>query len=285
MNDRKKVLLVGCGDIGAVLGEYLANNNFDVTGLRRTPVEDAPFKMLAVDLFAPDTLSQLDNDYDFIVYTATPSQMTAQAYEAIYVQGLQNLMAAIAPPKERLLLVSSSGVYHQSKGEWVDEQSATQPQRFTGEVLLRSEQLALETWPNTTVVRFSGIYGPGRFRLINKVQQGCRVTETPPKYTNRIHRDDCAGLLAFMIEQQLQGVALDSIYIGSDHDPATEAEVLDYIASLLGLPAPERETVGNEPVNQNKRCSNQKVLDLGYRFKFPTYKEGYRELVDSLPKS
>lgn len=278
-----KVLLVGCGDIGTYLGQQLTAQGHEVTGVRRTPPADAPFNMVSADLLKPESLAALKGDYDFVVYTATPSESTPEAYDATYVQGLQHLMNAIAPPKERLLLVSSTGVYHQSKGEWVDETSDTAPARFSGKTLLKSEALALQQWPNTTVVRFSGIYGPGRVRLIKKVQQGCEVLDNPPVYTNRIHRDDCAGVLSFLMTKQQEGVVLNSVYIGTDHEPATNKEVLDFVASELNLPLPVRTQPEDvAAVKQNKRCKNQSLIDLGYQFKYPSYKEGYGEMIAAL---
>ena len=265
------------------LGRQLTDQGYDVTGLRRTPPIDAPFKMLSVDLLQRESLKVLDSDYDFIVYTATPSEATPEGYDAIYVQGLENLMAVLSPPKERLFLVSSTGVYHQTKGEWVDESSETSPTRFSGKTLLKSEQRAFGAWPNTTVVRFSGIYGPGRLRLIKKLKEGGTVIDNPPVYTNRIHRDDCAGLLAFLMGKQLNGTKLGSIYIGTDNEPATNADVLDFIAKELGAPLMNREHVEDtQSVKQNKRCRNQKIISLGYEFKYPSYRDGYRQIIKTL---
>lgn len=276
---KKTVLLAGCGDIGLGLGQQLTGLGFSVTGLKRSPHQNAGFAIVQGDLLAPKTLDVLADSYDFIVYTATPSEMTSQAYENIYVKGLNHLLA-VTQPRECLLLVSSTGVYHQSKGEWVNESSQTSPTRFSGQWLLKGEQLAFSQCANTTVVRFAGIYGPGRLRLINKVQRGCSVVESPPKYTNRIHRDDCVGMLQFLIEQQLAGKPLASIYIGADHSAAPEHEVLDFIALQLGLSLPVRESVKDpQSVNQNKRCSNERILKLGYQFQYPSYKEGYRQVL------
>ncbi|MCG8672662.1 MAG: SDR family oxidoreductase [Pseudomonadales bacterium] len=278
MTQSKSVLLVGCGDIGLQLGEVLTQQGFSVHGLRRNPPAQGPFEFVKADLLDPLSLECIQDTYDFIVYTATPSKSTPEAYEAIYVQGLKNLMAAVDQPRERFFLVSSTGVYHQTLGEWVDESSATEPVRFSGQTLLKAEQLASAGWSNTTVVRFAGIYGPGRLRLVKKIQQGCTVVETPPKYTNRIHRDDCAGLLQFLMAQVLAGENIESIYTGVDSDPGSEAEVLDFIATQLQLPIPAREEAPSN-MSQNKRCCNDLIVNAGYRFKFPSYKEGYLDIL------
>ena len=274
----KSVLLVGCGDIGLQLGETLSQHGFLVRGLRRHPPAQSPFEFIQADLLDPPSLQSIQDVYDFIVYTATPSQSTPEAYEQTYVQGLRNLMAAVAKPRERFLLVSSTGVYQQSCGEWIDESSETKPTRFSGQTLLKAEQLAAAGWSNTTVIRFAGRYGPGRLRLVKKIQQGCSVVEAPPKYTNRIHRDDCAGLLHFLMAQVLAGEDVEPIYVGVDNDPASEAEVLDFIASQLQVALPVRE-MAPPNMSQNKRCRNDLVVKAGYEFKYPSYKEGYLDIM------
>ena len=276
----KKVLLAGCGELGFYLGCLLQEHGFDVTGLKRTPVEEPPFPLVYADLMDLNSLSVLAPQYDFIVYTATPDSVTPEGYQAAYVAGLGNLLNATATPREKLLLVSSTGVYGQSAGEWVNEESATNPKRFSGKILLESERLARELCPATTVVRFSGIYGPGRLRNVRKVRQGNSVIENPPQYTNRIHCDDCVGVLAFLIAEQLNGVALAPVYLASDCDPAPEHEVLDFIAETLKLAKPPRE-VPDDPDTAplNKRCSNEQLLRLGYEFHFPSFKEGYLQVM------
>lgn len=275
----KKILLAGCGDLGLVLGQQLQQQGFAVTGLKRSPLSQAPFPIINADLLAPESLQVLNDEFDFIVYSATPGDRTPQAYKATYIEGLNNLMAATAQPKESFLLVSSTGVYGQSHGEWIDETSPAEPSRFSGEILLESEHLATATWANTIVVRFAGIYGPGRLRLVHKVQQREPVVESPPKYTNRIYRDDCVGMLAFLIAEKLQGTSLQSLYLGCDNAPVPDYDVLDFIADQLGQPKLPRHAKPGNTVNQNKRCSNQRIRDLGYRFNMPSYREGYRAIL------
>lgn len=280
-----RVLLAGCGRLGMALGAALSQPEnafrYQVTGLKRSPA-DAEFTVINADLLQPQSLQAMDDEpFDYVVYTATPSERSDAGYEAAYVTGLRNLMAAIPPPRQRLLLVSSTGVYHQDQGEWVDEDSPTQPQRFSGTRLLEGEQLALATWPNTTVIRFAGIYGPERWWLLRRVLDNPVVNEQHPKYTNRIHLKDCVGVLHFLLERHLSGQALDSIYIGCDDDPAPEFAVLDFIAEAMNAERPLRDkgATGDDVIKQNKRCRNRRLKALGYEFNYPTYREGYREIV------
>ena len=276
----KTVLLAGCGDIGLHLGTRLKAQGYKVTGLKRSPLADAPFDMLYADLLKPDTLTALAPRYDFVVYTATPGSMTPEAYEDAYVNGLANLMAATAAPAYHCFLVSSTGVYGQCAGEWVDETSVTEPTRFSGKILLQSEQQVQQTWPGSVVVRFAGIYGPGRLRLIRKVESGEPLVTEPPRYTNRIFREDCVNLLAFLMDKSQQGEPLDSVYLGCDDAPGADVEVLDFIADRMGVEhLPRKADENSGETSQNKRCSNARIRALGYEFLYPTYREGYERIL------
>src|SRR5690606_24982960 len=102
-------------------------------------------------------------------------------------------------PVRRVLFASSTAVYGQDDGSWVDETSPTEPRRFTGRCLLEAEALLAGSGLGFSNVRFAGIYGPGRGRLLSQVLDGSAVFGSEPHITNRIHRDDCAGFLQHLI--------------------------------------------------------------------------------------
>jgi len=145
----------------------------------------------------------------------------------------------------------------------VDEDSATEPAGFSGRRLLEGEQAAREGPCPAIAVRFGGIYGPGRLRLLRKVLDGAPCTEKPPVYTNRIHRDDCAGVLAHLAWLE----SPEAAYLAVDGAPAPECEVMTWLAERLGVPAPQRLTSGGRtPARGNKRCRNARLLASGYGF-------------------
>src|SRR5690606_16652828 len=98
-------------------------------------------------------------------------------------------------------------------------------------------------------------------------------------YTNRIHADDCAGTLAHLIEKNLHGDALESVYIATDSRPAAMAEVVSWLAMQLKVDqaifAPDQ--IDNE--RGNKRCSNKRLLESGYSLRYPDYQHGYSNLL------
>lgn len=274
-----KILIAGCGDVGSALGLMLVEDGHRVYALRRS-VNALPssFDAIAADLSDASSLRALPA-VDHVYYTAAADGRDEAAYERAYVAGVRNLLQSLEDsrhPVRRVFFVSSTGVYGQDAGEWVDEQSATEPTRFTGRRLLDGEDACLAATVPATVVRFGGIYGPGRTRLIDRVKSGAVCVEDPPQFTNRIHRDDCAGVLRHLLSLK----APQAVYAGVDCEPAAKCEVLDWLARRLGAPAPKRRA--DPSAGRGKRVSNARLLESGYKFSYPTYREGYDQVIASL---
>lgn len=274
------ILIAGCGDVGTALGLELAADGHRVFALRRTvsALPDA-FTPVAADLTSPATLRGLPR-VDYLYYTAAADGRDDAAYERAYVIGLRNILRALSAQKPRhVFYVSSTSVYGQRSGEWVDEDSETRPSRFSGERVLQGErELAGRRPCAATVVRFGGIYGPGRTRLIDQVRAGASCVEDPPVFTNRIHRDDCAGILRHLLTLSPPAER----YLGVDCDPAAQCTVMEWLASRLGAPVPRRERFDGQ-TNQGKRCSNARLIESGYAFRYPSFREGYARLIEEMP--
>ncbi|MGY6555555.1 MAG: SDR family oxidoreductase [Wenzhouxiangella sp.] len=271
----KKLLIAGCGDLGTRLAARLAPKSWAVHGLRRR-VENLPpaVRPVAADLLDPATLSAAAGSWDAVIYQATPGERSPEAYRATYLTGLNNLLAVVEA--RRLIFVSSTAVYGQDLGEWVDEDSPTQPQGFSGQLLLAAEQLAHTH--GGIVVRFSGIYGPGRDYLIRALKTGrARCRRDPPQWTNRIHADDCAAVLAHLLDLN----SPRSVYCASDNQPAPRCVVLGWLADQLGLPAPLPEA---EAAGQGKRVANRRLTSSGFTFQYPDFQTGYRTLLSCPPR-
>jgi nucleoside-diphosphate-sugar epimerase len=172
-------------------------------------------------------------------------------------------------PLQRFLFTSSTAVYGQSRGEWVDESSATEPLGFNGRILLEAEEIVRETPATGINVRLSGIYGPGRTRLLQKIWNG--EATTAESWTNRIHVEDCAGALQHLMRLGNP----EAVYLGSDDEPVTTRVVTTWLSAELGVPAPPF----GQTERLNKRCRNARLREAGYRFTYPTYREGYRPIV------
>jgi len=286
-----RVLIAGCGDLGTRLGLLLAAEGHEVWGARRQ-VRKLPDALhgLAVDLGDRESLSRLPKALDLVVYTAAADQSTEEAYRRAYVDGLRNVLTAVGSGPERILFVSSTSVYGQREGEWVDEASPTEPNGFRGRLILEGEKLLAAQDSSTMVVRFAGIYGPGRTRLIDSVRSGTAVCfDDPPLYTNRIHVEDCAGVLRHLALAETTPGASHGAVLGVDHEPAADGEVKRWLARQLGVPEPPSLKPFSEPgeaagprSRASKRCTNRLLLASGYRFLFPDFRAGYSAVLKEL---
>ncbi|ANG61051.1 NAD(P)-dependent oxidoreductase [Marinobacterium aestuarii] len=278
---KQQILIAGCGDVGSTLGLALTAAGHKVFGLRRTINQlPAGIQGIAGDLTNPASLGGQLPACNILVYCAAASNHDEPGYRAAYVEGLANVLAALPQPPGLLLFTSSSGVYHQADGSTVDEQSPTEPDRFSGQIMLQAEQLALSCGIKASVVRFSGIYGPGRNHLINQVRSGLGAPALPEYYSNRIHRDDCAGVLQHLIGLHLQGETLAPIYLASDDTPATLHEVSQWLATALGVTIHTTKALRR---GGSKRCCNTLLRSTGYDFIYPDFRAGYRAMLQQRP--
>jgi nucleoside-diphosphate-sugar epimerase len=273
-----KILIVGCGAIGSELAGVLSAQGHDVTGLKRRPPLSvpSPIRYFAADISSSVGLSGLDSDFTQAFFIVSPDGRDEQSYRAVYETGLDNLLARL--PQTPWLMVSSTSVYGQCQGEWVDEDSAAEPAHITGRLIRQAEQKLTALSPANIVVRFSGIYGPGRESLLRLAMQAPATQQTPPYFTNRIHQQDCVAVLSFLLEQRLAGKALAQCYLASDDDPAPMWEVMTWLADRLYCPPPVVKAVEAD-TGMNKRCRNARLKALGYRFRYPSYQDGYLQLI------
>jgi len=281
-----RVLIAGCGYVGRALAAALVADGHAVWGLSRRPaILPDGVQPIAADLCAPETLTDLPPDLDAVAFLAAPGGSDDDRYRRTYVEGLANLLRAAGAAGRapaRAFFVSSTAVYAQDDGAWVDEDSATEPTHFSGRRLLEAEAVLRDGAPVTCAIRLGGIYGPGRTRLIESVRAGRAVYRTaPPQYTNRIHRDDCAGVLRHLLAVPDPA----DVYLGVDCEPARDRDVQRLIAAELKAPTP-RGAAADDPALRtargNKRCRNDRLLASGYAFRYPTYREGDRAVIRGL---
>lgn len=279
-----RILIVGCGDIGIPLARLLVDQGASVWGLRRQPEVLPDFiHPLAADVTQPQSLAVLDDQaFDYVVTTLTPAGFSEAGYRTIFESGIDNLLARLQqqPTVKRILHVSSTSVYHQSEGEWVDENSPTEPSGFSGKSLLAAEaRLAASSIP-ATVIRFAGIYGPGRKRLIEQVRSGQGCPKQPVLYTNRIHRDDCVGVLAHLLALDHNSKPPEPLYIGVDSNPVPMWEVKHWLAEQLGVELDDEAVTVSRMRRSSKRCSNERLLASGYELLYPGFRDGYLDLIN-----
>jgi nucleoside-diphosphate-sugar epimerase len=279
------ILIAGCGDIGIRLVCLLNRHNHRVTGIKRHPPEylDESIHWYQADLTQASSLSELPLNFDEVVFMPTPGQRSTASYQAVYDTALENLLKHFekAERSPHWFFVSSTSVYGQSNGEWIDEDSLTEANSISGQLIRRAELRLLSDLPETTIVRFSGIYGPGREYLLNSARSTPEIMRDPPYYTNRIHQDDCAAVLDFLIGLRLKGQKLATCYLASDDNPAPQWEVVSWMTDQLGCHPPAVKPPSTPP-DLNKRCDNKRLKALGYRFIYPDYRNGYLPMIQKI---
>ena len=223
------------------------------------------------------------------------------------MDGLSNVLDAAllsGAPVRRVLFVSSTAVYGDAGGGWVDESTTPEPVGFSGRIIREAEELLTRRLDGTrispVVLRLGGIYGPGRTRLIDQVRSGSAVVPTESRFTNRIHRDDAAAAVVHLCTMES---APAPVYLGVDDEPAELGVVLRFLAAELELPEPPSGTVkpgsqtgrdaaggqaaaasgpkasGEPSRGGNKRCSNALLRSTGFEFTYPSFREGYRAIL------
>ncbi|SFT95242.1 SDR family oxidoreductase [Arthrobacter sp. ov118] len=296
------VLLAGCGDLGTEAGLRFAAAGHRVVGWRRSPEKlPAAIEGAAADLSA-NKLPPIPPDTTAVVVAIAADAPTESAYRAAYVDGLAHVLDAVTASGaavRRILFVSSTAVYGDAGGGWMDERTTPEPGGFSGRIIREAEELLFSRLNGTgitpTVLRLGGIYGPGRTRLIDQVRGGTAVIPAASRFTNRIHRDDAAAAIVHLCTMD---AVPGPVYAGVDNEPAELGDVLSFLAAELGLPQPAPEsarvstpggdggttggtsTSGGEPARGgNKRVSNALLRGTGFEFEYPSFREGYRAIL------
>jgi nucleoside-diphosphate-sugar epimerase len=282
---KENCLLLGFGDLAQRLASRLGRD-YVITGVRRSACRHDVAETVQANILDRQAVSKLLTvPRDIIVLTLTPSELSDEGYRQAYVETMQTLLSCLQLQiykKPRLIVfASSTSVYDQSDAQWVNESSVTKPKTYNGQRVLEAEQLLGASGLPHCIVRFSGIYGPGRNRLIEQVVNGESTEKKPVLYSNRIHADDCAAILMHIIERQKNAI-MASLYLASDCLPAPLYEVKEWLAQELGLPVNHLQAKpSGRSLRSSKRCCNQRLLDSGYEFIYPDYRIGYRALLQS----
>ncbi len=229
--------------------------------------------------------------FHYIIYATSPDSYTEDAYQLVYLHGLLNVVQLIKQYQQnpKVVFISSTSVYGHNTGEWVDEASTTLSSSFSGRIIQEAENLLLHHLPFANILRFGGIYGTNPSSLIKQIKdKTIRIHIHTKQYTNRIHIHDSANMIYTLLVQSDTSYSVntnDNIFLGVDCLPENKKQVIEWIAKKIQVQLPSTCYVQKEIKNKrsgNKRCSNKKILSLGFQFSYPTYQEGYLDLIQKV---
>ena len=268
-------MIVGYGDLGQAVGERLLDTGLPVVGLSRSGRSHNGAVVLTGDVTRPDSLAGLrDCDPEILLYCVAASEQSDDNYRTHYVEGLRNVLQALDHGRHlrHVFFVSSTRVYGQKTEALLSETEPALPADFGGERLLEAEHLLKNLPCGHTVLRLSGIYGPGRLRMINLASQPERWPAN--QWSNRIHRDDAARFIAWLVHRALAGQSVEDCYLVTDSCPVPQHEVLNWLADQMSVPVQP-----TQPVSGGKRLSNARMLQTGFVLRYPDYRSGYAALL------
>jgi len=272
------VLLVGCGDLGLRAARRLLARGDTVWALRRSPFPpEAPagLRWLQADLGRPDRLTRMPAGITHVAWLPAPGRRDPQAYATVFTDPLPHLFGALdTAALRRVVFVSSSAVYGEHAGAWVDERTPADPPGFNGRILLQAEQWLAEQGLPATALRLAGLYGPGRTQLLDRIRAGqARAPVDPPHWSNRIHIDDAAAA----VEHLLHRPQVEPVYLGCDDTPLPLHTLYTHLANLQNAPVP---AIGPAPAGVgSKRLSNARLRDSGFTLQWPDARAGYAALI------
>jgi len=284
-------LIVGCGYLGRRVGRLLANRHETVHGTTRSESGGEELARWGVrpviaDVLDPASLARLP-EADRVVYCVGFDRAAGLPMRTVYVDGLRDALEALAGKTRRVVYASATSVYGHNDGGWVDEDSPTEPTTESGRVCLDAETLAAsvaaERGLELVVVRYSGLYGPGRILRRAAIEKGEPIVGDPAKWLNLIQIDDAASAAVAALDHGVPG----RVYLATDDQPVERRGFYEFVATALGAPPPR--FVSPEPggaearrEDSNKRVSNRRIrAELGFKPAYPGSRQGVMAALES----
>lgn len=281
-------LLFGCGYVGRRVAERWRDQGDRVTVVTRSAERAAAlradgFDAIVADLVEPLVPGSLPPAAS-VLFAVGFDRSAGRTIHEVYVEGLRHVLDALAARPAKFLYLSSTGVYGDTDGQWVDEDSPCRPTREGGRACLAAEELLWShplAGPAAVILRLAGIYGPGRVPRRDVLRAGEPIPAAPEGWLNLIHVEDA-------VEAALAAEARADTprrYVVSDGNPGRRREYYAEMARLCGAPAPRfvdpaEGTAKAARAGADKRVSNRRLLgELGVRLRYPSYREGLAAIV------
>lgn len=274
-----RILQIGCGGLGSLIAQATLAQGHALTIVRRSrQAVPQGTQVLYADVVADEGLSALNGlEADILLYCLAPVE--GQSYQQTYVEGLRHVLAHVSKTHlKHVFFISSTGIYGEQQGEWIDDETPAKPADAEGEVMLEAERLLDGLSCGHTALRVSGIYGPQRLYLLRLLQNQARWP-TKTHWTNRIHEQDIAAAVVHLYQYVAEAKPLPTHCILTDGVPAAQHEVLQWLAGQQQLPAPETPPLLPQ---SGKRIRNRFLQQTGFTLQFADYRAGYASILSSL---
>jgi len=234
-------LIFGCGYLGRRVAKRWLDAGNRVFAVTRSEARAAEFREMGLlpliaDVTEPASLAELAekadlSDVDTVLFAVGFDRSVGRPIHEVYVDGLQSVLGLLPDSIERFIYISSTGVFGQTDGQWIDEQSVCQPTREGGKACLAAEGVLMASRfsRRAIILRLAGIYGPDRVpRKADLISNKSFPTEG---HLNLIHVDD-AAMTVLAAEQ---AAPLPSLYLVSDETPVLRADYYAELRRLLGV--------------------------------------------------
>lgn len=271
------VMFIGFGDLASRALSSLSEFA-NVVGVSRHPdgLPEALSERVYGDYGSIESLAEAAKlKPDYLIFTPVPASRDVVGYQQGYARAAHNIVGAgLLSEAQRAIYVSSTRVYAERSGGWVNEDSPLAAGDHFVDALLAGEA-CFRRHAYTTVVRPSGLYDGGNPIMLRPILKGLS-SSINSGFTNRIHRDDAANVIVELIKRDLHGESLPATLNLNDNSPVTTGELEAWCFRELGRePEGQRD---NQP-RANRRVSNAKLLAMGFSLEYPSYREGYKEAV------
>lgn len=251
-------------------------------GLSRSPQRlPAALEPVAADYTVPDGLAALAAlAPDFVFTTFKPAGRDVAGYERGFLQAAAHLLSGLGAHRpHRVFFVSSTRVYAEQDGAWVDEDSALASEDPAAAMLVAAEQRLIDSGLPLCLLRCAGLYGGDSTFLLQRVAGGSLCPAQPVHYSNRAHREDAGRFFAFLLERERDGVASAPCYTVVDDMPAPQHEVEWWLAQQLGLDPAQLRQDARPMTRGHKRCRNARLRATGFTLRYPDYRTGYADVL------
>lgn len=280
-------LIFGCGYLGLRVARRWRDAGDEVHAVTRSPARASALQAeglrpIVADVRDGKSLAQLPR-VDTVLYAIGYDRAAGGSIREVYVQGLRAVLAALPAQTGKILYVSSTGVYAQNDGQWVDESSPCEPTREGGRACLEAEQLlaAHPLGQRAVVLRMAGLYGPGRIPNLDAMRRGEPIAAPQDGYLNLIHIDDAASVV---LAAEARAIP-PHLYLVSDGHPVLRRDYYQELARLAGAPMPRfvpprAEAPSVARALSDKRVKNDRLVsELRVEIKYHSYREGLAAIL------